>query len=86
MVLVDAAALGASGRSRAMAAGGLAGDLGGASGAIGSGGSSEVVVRLESGLRAEIVRQSVEGARVRVAQDLATTSDISTAARRLQQL
>ena len=68
------------------AEGGVAGQLprqfsGLASG--GQGGSTEVVIRLSSGLRGEIVAESINGARVKIAQDMGDDSDVSRATKRL---
>jgi len=63
-------------------AGQLPGDFSGlASG--GQGGPTEVVIRLSSGLRGEIVAESINGARVKIAQDMGDDSDVSRATKRL---
>jgi hypothetical protein len=65
----------------ALAAGGVISGGGGIPpatglGLSGAGGKLDITVRLEAGLKAEIVQQSVEGARIQVATDLQTDSPI----------
>jgi hypothetical protein len=67
----------------ALAAGGVISGGGGIPSATGlgltgsgAGGKVDITVRLEPGLKAEIVQQSVEGARIQVATDLQTDSPI----------
>lgn len=51
--------------------------------ARGGGGRSEVVIRLEPGLRGEIVQEAVGGARVVIVRDMGQDTDLSQATRRL---
>jgi hypothetical protein len=71
-----------AGDFRRMASGGVAGgNL--AVGGQGGGGVAEVRIRLESGLKAEIIQSSIDGAVVQVVTDMGEDTPVSSAVRQL---